>query len=81
VTISSMTVGGSLLKIRSSSRRFISSGRKNWPTDARTASRVWAVIEPSGVVDPGSYSALSCQLLRNTKTRQLTLNQGLMSSK
>jgi hypothetical protein len=49
-----MIVGGSLLKIRSSSRRFMSSGRKNWPTDDKTASRVWVVMDPSGVVEPGS---------------------------
>ena len=58
MTISKMTDGGSLLNIRSSSRRFMSSGRKNWPTDLITASRVVEVIEPSGVVAPGSYNAL-----------------------
>lgn len=54
-----MTEGGSLLKIRSSSSLFTSSGRKNRPTDARTASRVDGVMDPSSDVAPGSYNALS----------------------
>jgi hypothetical protein len=53
-----MIDGGSLLNIRSSSRRFMSSGRKKWPTDRKTASRVEGVMDPSGVVAPGSYNAL-----------------------
>ena len=58
MTISKMTDGGNLLNIRSSSSRLMSSGRKNWPTDRMTASWVVWVIEPSGVVAPGSYNAL-----------------------
>jgi len=53
-----MTDGGNLLNIRSSSSRLTSSGRKNWPTDRMTASWVVWVIEPLGVVAPGSYNAL-----------------------
>ena len=42
----------------------MSSGRKKVPTEARTASRVCEVIEPSGSVAPGSYSALLLLVLR-----------------
>lgn len=70
-----MTEGGSLLKINSSSRRLTSSGRKEVPTEAKTASRVLEVMDPSGVVAPGSYSALdllACHDSRN-QTDELTL--------
>jgi hypothetical protein len=52
-----MTEGGSLLNTSNSSRRLMSSGLKNLPTEDRTAERVEGVTEPSGRVALGSYRA------------------------